>query len=298
MERLTVRTLVLVVASAVGGIVLFIVAVWGYLVYKINAGGDLPSISVSSGERRSGEVVSTPPPIKERFLGTSGSYTGGFPHDRDKVLATGPGTITGRVTAGGKPVPALRLRLALNGSVMSEWAETDASGRYAVRVPYGKYQVDGYQLDYKNLDDVLGGMTDSPQNHPSGRDDIMTVAAGKPGHGVDLDYVAPVRIAGPFGDVSIAKPVTIEWEAYPGATEYEVQLTEARDPGDYSSWHQLFPCCNIPRAEGTSFKLSEHGVTLKKGHVYYVDVTALDARGKRLATSGNTRSRPTFSVAE
>src|SRR5690348_10961084 len=95
MERLTVRTLVLVVASAVGGIVLFIVAVWGYLVYKINAGGDLPSISVSSGERRSGEVVSTPPPIKERFLGTSGSYTGGFPHDRDKVLATGPGTITG-----------------------------------------------------------------------------------------------------------------------------------------------------------------------------------------------------------
>jgi hypothetical protein len=296
MERSAIRTVLLVVGSAVGGIVLFAAAAWGYLVYKLNTGGDLPSMSFSSREQAS-EVVPVPPPIRERFLGNSGGSRG-FPIDRSKVLATGPGAIAGRVTAAGKPVRGLRVRLALNGSVMSGWAETDASGRYAVRVPYGKYRVDGYELDYKILDTVLSGLTDSPQNQPSASDDIMTVAEGKPGRGVDLDYVAPVRISGPFGEVSIAKPMVIEWEAYPGAAEYQVQLTEARDPGDYTSRRQLFACCNLPKASGTSFNLSEHGVTLKKGYVYYVDVTAVDARGSRLATSGNTRSRPNFSVAE
>jgi hypothetical protein len=295
MERSTIRTVLLVVGSAVGGIVLFVVAAWGYLVYKINAGGSLASVSFPSAEQP-GEIVSAPPPIRERFLGSSGGSRG-FPPDRSKLLATGPGTITGRVTAGGKPVQGLRVRLALNGSVMSGWAETDLSGRYAVGVPYGKYRVDGYELDYKLLDDLLSGMTDSPQNQPFA-DDIMTVAEGKPGRGVDLDYVAPVRISGPFGEISLAKPVVIEWGVYPGAAQYEVQLTEARDARDYTSRRQLFPCCNIPKAPGTSFNLSEHGVTLKKGYVYYVDVTALDAGGSRLATSGNTRNRPNFSVAE
>ena len=297
MERSTVRTLLLVVGSAIGGVVLFIAGVWGYLVYKLNAGGDLPSVSFTSSERQHSEVVSVAPPIKERFLGSSGRSRG-FPHDRDKLLASGPGMITGTVTAGGKPVQGLRLRLALNGSVMSDWAETDASGRYGVRVPYGKYRVDGYELDYKNVDDLLGGMTDSPESDTSGSDDVMTVAEGKPGRGVDLRYVAPVRITGPAQEVSLGKPVVIEWEAYPGATQYEIQLTEARGPGDFGSWRQLFPCCSIPRVQGTSFNLSERGATLKKGHVYYVEVTALDARGKRLATSGNTRNKPNFSIVE
>jgi len=241
--------------------------------------------------------VSVPPPIRERFLGSSGSSRG-FPPDRSRVLATGPGTIAARVTAGGKPVQGLRVRLALNGSVMSDWAETDASGRYAVRVPYGKYRVDGYELDFKILDDLLSGMTDSPRNQPTGSDDIMTVAEGKPGRGVNLEYVAPVRITSPFGEVSLAKPVVIEWEAYPGAAQYEIQLTEARDAGDYTSRHQLFPCCSIPRASGTSFNLAERGVVLKKGYVYYVDITALDARGNRVASAGRMQSRPNFSVAD
>lgn len=292
------RTVLLVVGSAIGGVVLLVAAIGGYLVYKFNSGGDLPSGSISSGKRRGGEVVAVVPPIKEHFLGTSGSYTGGFPHGRDKILATGPGTITGRVTAGAKPVHGLSLRLALNGSVMSDWAETDASGRYAVRVPYGKYRVDGYELDYQVLDDVLGGLTDSPWNQPSGTPDIMMVAEGKPGHGVDLDYVAPVRITGPLGEVSLPKPVVIEWEAYPGAIQYEIQLTEARNPQDYTSHRQLFPCCKTPRVSGTSFNLAERGVVLKKGYVYYVDITALDARARSLSTSGRTRNRPNFSVAE
>jgi hypothetical protein len=285
------------VGSAIGGIVVFIVAVWGYLVYSIKSGGDLPGVSVSSGPRQSREVVTAPPEIKERFLGTQGSYTGGFSHDRDRVLATGPGKISGKVSSSGKPVQGLRLRLALNDSVMSEWAETDAAGQYSVSVPFGKYRIDGYQLDYKTANAVLSGKTDVPRNGPPGSDDIMTVTEGNSGRGLDLEYVDPVRKKGPAGEVSLTKPVILEWEAYPGAAEYEIQLTEARDANDYASWQQLFKCCNLPRAKGTSFDVSKRGVTLKKAHVYYVEITALDARGQRLAGSAN-RHTPDFSTTD
>jgi len=47
--------------------------------------------------------------------------------------------------------------LALNDGVMSEWATTDASGKYAIGVPYGKYRIDGYELDYTVVHALLGG---------------------------------------------------------------------------------------------------------------------------------------------
>ena len=99
MERATVRTLLLVVGSAIGGIVLFVVGAYGYLVYKINSGGNLPSVSISSEPRERGEIVAVPPEIKQRFLGSSASSRG-FPIDRSRMLASGPGTIAGRATAG------------------------------------------------------------------------------------------------------------------------------------------------------------------------------------------------------
>lgn len=298
MERSTVKTVLLVVGSAIGGIVLFIAAIYGYLVYTFYSGGRPPAMSFPSRSIESRETVSVPPEIKERFLGTQGSYIGNFPHDRNRVLATGPGKIVGKVTSGGKPVQGLRLSLALNGSVMSETAETDAAGRYAISVPYGRYRVDGYELDNSVVDAVLGGKTDSPQNHPVGSDDITTVAQGKPGRGLDLQYVDPVRLKGPSGEVSLSQPVVLEWEAYPGAAEYEIQLTEARDPNDYASRRQLFKCCSLPRTSGTSFNLRERGVALKKDHVYFVSVTALGAHGKKLAESAGRQIRPNFSMID
>jgi hypothetical protein len=298
MERSTVKTILLIIGSAIGGILLFIATIYGYLIHTFYSGGRPPEMSFPSQPIESRETVSVPPEIKERFFGSQGSYSGSFPHDRNRVLATGPGRIVGRVTSGGKPVAGLRLSLALNGSVMSESAETDAAGRYAISVPYGRYRIDGYQLDYKVVDAVLGGKTDSPQNHPDRSDDIMTVAEGKPGRGLDLQYVDPVRLKGPSGQVSQSQPIVLEWEAYPGAAEYEIQLTEARDPSDYASRRQLFKCCSLPRASGTSFNLRERGVALKKDHVYFVSVTALDTHGKRLAESAGRQIRPTFSVSD
>jgi hypothetical protein len=298
MERSTVRTVLLVIGSAIGGILVFIGAVAGYAVYWLSERGALPGTYYLGKGQESKEIVATPPEIKERFLGTQGSYSGNFPHDRNRVLATGPGRIIGTVTSSGKPARGLRLRLALNEGVMSEWAATDSAGRYAISVPYGKYRIDGYELDYSVVDAVLSGKTDSPQNSPPVSNEIITLADGKVGRGLDLEYVDPVKKKGPHGEVSLSKPVVLEWEAYPGAAQYEIQVTEARDPRDYSSRRQLFECCSRPKVSGTSFNLSERGVALKKGHTYFVDITAIDGRGKSLADSAGRQMNPDFSTID
>ena len=62
---------------------------------------------------------------------------------------------------------------------MGRRAMTDAGGRYAVSLPYGKYRIDGYNLDYSIVDAVLSGKTDSPQNNQYRSDDIIVpVVAG------------------------------------------------------------------------------------------------------------------------
>jgi hypothetical protein len=293
MERATVKTILLIIGSAIGGILLFIVAVWGYLIYKINAGESLPEVSVSTRPRERGETVSVPPEIRERFLGTQAVTSGDFP-GRNKNLAAGPGRIAGTVASGGKPVKGMRLRLALNGSVMSEWAETDAAGRYAVPVPYGRYRVDGYELDRAAADALLAGKNDSPQNHQYGSDGIFVVAEGKTGRGPDFAYVDPVRKKAPLGEASLSKPVVLEWEAYPGASQYRVQMSELQDPRGFGPTRQVFECCDLPTTSGTSFNLSERGVTLKKGYGYYVSISALDGSGKMLADSTGGRFKPDF----
>jgi hypothetical protein len=59
------------------------------------------------------------PPINEsrRFLGSTGRYS--TPGSREDVLSSGPGEIVGKAEVNGEPVAGLKLRLALNGKVMS-----------------------------------------------------------------------------------------------------------------------------------------------------------------------------------
>ena len=298
------KTILLVVSSALGGIVLFVVGVYSWFIYTVNTGGSLPSISWSSGPRSvsSGQVVSTPPEVQEPFLGTSATFSGDFSGDlasmRNKVLAGGPGTIAGSVTSGAKPVPGLRLRLALNGAVMSQWAETDPSGKYSVGVPYGKYRIDGYELHYDTTTAVLGGRNDSPANYRSHQGEPFTVAEGQPGAGLDLEYVVPVVKVAPKGSVSAAKPVVLQWQPYPQAAAYWVSLREQSDERDYSSQRNVFDCCEPPIVTGTSLDLSQRGAQLKKGYVYTVEITALDASRRPIANSSRTGERPDFKVSD
>ncbi len=293
MQRSAIKTILLVIGSGIGGIIIFVAAAIGFLYYKF--------FSVSPGSRiefPSEKTVFSPPPVTEveRFWGSHGIYSGDFSSDRSNVLAPGLGKLVGRITSSGKPVKGLRLRLALNGRVLSQWGTSDANGKYDVSVPYAQYRIDGYSLDSSAANIVLKGKTDNPQNSHSS--EVMTVAEGRPGRALDLDFIDPVKKKGPSGEVSLAKPIVISWEAYPGAISYKLQLVEQKDPRNYMDQRRLFEWNRRPTVAATSITLSEHGVTLSKGFHYTIEIDAIDNDQRKLSDTPTIHGRPDFFVTD
>lgn len=286
------------VASAFLGALLFVVAVYAYFQWqysRVEPGGTV-RFPPSRGE----ETVAVAPPIveQERFYGTHASLAGEFsPTARHKVLAAGPGKLVGNVTSSGKPLRGLRLRLALNGTVMSQWGTTDANGRYEVALPYGKYRIDGYELDSSVVQSVLAGKTDGPRHMRHYRE-IAIVADGKPGQGIDFAFVDPVRKLGPSGEVKLGEPVIVRWEPYSGAAAYRLQLVEQKDPRDYENQRYVFEWRERPIIAGTSANLTDYKVALKKDHHYRIEVEALDERDRAISQSARHFDRSDFRVVE
>ena len=290
------RTFLLMLGSAVCGIVLFVAAVYAYFWYQWS---QAPGSTVRFPPY-SGKTVSELPPAAtvERYYGPHGSWIGEFSDSaRKTTLAAGPGKLTGSVTSGGKPLQGLRLQLALNGAAMSQWAVSGADGRYEVAVPYGKYRVDGYVLDSTITDRLLPGKIESPYRPPPMRE-AVTVAEGQPGAGLDFAFIDPVRKTGPSGEVSLAKPVVVTWEPYPDASAYRLQIVEQKDPRDYDTHKRVFEWPKRPTVQGTSANLAELGVALKKGHSYVVEIEALDARQRPLSEAPRNSGRADFRVAD
>lgn len=288
------KTLLLVIGSALGGIVVFVAVAGAYLYFKFFSLG--PPGPGETFPRAN--IVLTPPPIKndDRFLGTHGTTVGGFTGERNSVLAAGPGKLVGRITAAGKPVEGLRLQLALNGSTYSQWGTSGADGRYEIAVPYGKYRIDGYMLDSSSADAALPGKVDNPVNPHDGP--VFDVAEGRNGKALDLDFVDPVRKTGPKGELSITQPLVVSWEPYPGAAQYRIQLIEQAHPSDVTTQKRLFEWNKQPKTTATSVNLSEHGIKLRKGHHYSFEVYALDGIGRPLSNSSRTWRHADFQAVD
>jgi hypothetical protein len=290
------KTFLLMLGSAFGGVVMFVVAVYGYFYWqhsRLEQGG------VVHFPPRSEKTVAAAPPIveRERFYGTHATLAGEFPPAaRQTVLATGAGKIVGSATSGGKPLQGLRLRLALNGAVMSQWATTGADGRYEVALPYGTYRIDGYELDSSVADAVLAGKTDGPRQ--GFYYSVMVVEEGKPGQGLDFAYVDPVRKLGPSGDIKLAQLLIVSWQPYPGAAAYRLQLTEHKHPGDYEGQRRMFEWRERPIVSGTSANLSEYKIALKKGYYYRIEIEALGERNLVLSQSPRHHDKADFRVVE
>jgi len=290
------KIIALVAASAFGGALAFAACLVAFFSYF-----SVHGTSMDFSERNS-ETVHGAPPILERkrFLGTQGAYNSEFnPLNSEKVLDRGPGEIVGSITAGGKPVAGVRIKLALNGSVMSQPAKTGSDGKYHVPVPYGAYRIDGYSLEGENLDDLLGGKTDNPKSKSAQLEPRpIAVAEGKPGAGLDLDYIDTVRVTGPSGDVSKRKPIVVSWNAYPGAATYRIQLLESKGPGPMQSRRTVFGWRDRPEALGTSLDLTTSNTDLNVGSYYHVYVEALDQSMAVIATTGTDSMATEFHVVE
>jgi hypothetical protein len=187
------------------------------------------------------------------------------------------------VLSDSKPVSGVKLRLALNGNVMSGWVTTDAQGAYTVAVPFGRYRIDGYEIDRDAADRALAGKIDEPRNPHSSP--LLEIAQGSDGEGLTLGYVNPVVKLGPKGNVPSTVPVVVSWQPYPGAQRYVVQLYETATAYEYPGPDTVFSWRDRPEVEDTSFDVAAAGAALKPGYYYTIEIEARDAAGRALSTT-------------
>jgi len=296
MTQSAFKTLLLIVGSALGGIVLFIAAIAGLAYF-----GDFPLHNMVFGDGPTTTVSRAPDVTRSsRFEGATGRWTGDFAKNRDTVLDAGQGRFNGVVTTGGAPTRGVRVRLMLNGSVLSQWGESDSQGAYSIAVPYGTYRVDGYEIDRESADAVLAGKIESPRNGFSS--EVAPVSADRSGRAPNLDFVDPVRKALPLGEVSRTQPIVVSWEPYPGAAAYRVQLSEWKGGGEYHGhdMRDVFDPYHAPAVKEPSFNPADHDVELHMGSYYSLTVDAVDASGHTIAMAPSTTTygRPDFHVID
>lgn len=242
------------------------------------------------------EVDAAPPAAaRGRFLGSTATYSAGFRDNKTGVLAAGPGRIVGDVRAGDAPVAGLKLRLALNGSVLSQWATSDDAGRYSIPVPYGTYVIDGFELDPATANRVLANKINHPMRAHSGRN--FEVAEGREGRGLEFAFVDPI-VKKPGKDrYSAGDEIVLEWAPYPGAAKYFVQIYEKSDPDGWSN-DTLFPWSDRPEVTEPRFALKGADVPLKPGFFYQFEVYAGDAQGRMLSETARTYADYDFEIVE
>ena len=237
--------------------------------------------------------VDAPPQFSStpRFLGTTGIYSRDFlDHRSQETLAAGAGRIVGKVLRDEQAASGVTLRLALNGRVTSQWATTDVTGTYTVAVPFGRYRIDGYELDSASAHRGLAGKVDFPRNrHSSGEFDVSQDSVGE---GLTLRYVDPVVVLRPKGNVPSSAAVVVSWEPYPGAATYRVQLWELEGAGD----GMVFPWNERPQVAETFFDLTAAGVALSPGSDYTIEIHAMDANGRQLSQTARNWGEPDFRV--
>lgn len=240
-----------------------------------------------------------PPPVPDsgKFLGATSSYSGEFDYESTAVLGRGDSALAGQVLAKGEPVAGLRLRLALNGSVKSQWAVTDPSGEYQVQVPPGEYRVDGYDLDHQSPKQHLAGLIDAP-GPPGYSEDKFSLGPGEVGPGMDLRFIEPVVKLEPTGQVPIDGEVIARWEAYPGAENYSLQVLKSDRPEFLDLRQVVFERHDRPEVQGTEVDLRDIGVPLEAGHFYYIEIVALDSDGLKLSHTPQLYWRSDFEVIE
>lgn len=248
--------------------------------------------SIDKNESIVSEVPEVPK-IGKRYLGSPATYAGGFLDNKSGVLSSGSGKIKGIVTSNGKPTQGLKLRLALNGKVMSQWATTNNSGEYAISVPYGEYKIDGYELDSKSADEVLAGLIDSPVNPHSSVE--FTVTKDKQGVGISFSFIDPVIKTTKQTSYKLNEPVIISWEPYNGAAHYSLQIYEKSNPHEYRD-KTLFAWSDRPEVDETSIDLRTYTKDLKSGYYYLYEIHALGSKGQLISESVRVHQGYDFKV--
>jgi hypothetical protein len=270
-----------------------LVAIWYVGFYMV-----APKLLTSQYEQQyspSEEITAAPKLVeKQEYLCSPAAYSGEFVMSTKKVLSSGPGQIVGSFKLNGQPVEGLRIRLALNGSAKSQWAESNSEGQYIVSVPYGTYRIDGYELDDDVADKILPNKIDHPQNPHSSPP--QEVNAQNIGYGLNFKFVDPIKkkIKSKY---SISEEIVLEWEPYPNAFFYTVDIFEKSDPNIWSN-KKLFQQSITPSVSEPRINLTERGAKFKNDHFYVVQIYARNKEGEMLSLSPRIHNGYDFQITE
>lgn len=251
----------------------------------------------SSDIKNNDKEISSVPPVNsgKQFLGSTGYYSGNFLENKTGVLTSGPGTINGKVSVNNQPLEGLKIRLALNSSVLSQWAISDTKGDYKISVPYGKYIIDGYELDHEIVHSVLSGKIAHPGNPL--RSNEFSVSENSYGSGLALAFVDPVIKTLAKTKYSSSEDILLEWLPYPGASKYSIQVYEKTNPAKWSN-ETLFKWLDKPVVSETAINLKTTGAHLKTNHYYVLMIYALDNEDNILSQTTDIHDGYDFEVVE
>lgn len=242
--------------------------------------------------------TSTVPAIVQsrKYLGSSNITSSDFSRSGAGVLSLGDGKIVGRAEVNGVAVSGLKLRLALNGSVYSQWATTNSDGQYTINIPYGEYRIDGFELDRATADEYLSNKIESPQlvGHSSS---VLTVTPTSAGRGLTFSFVDPIIKTISKKQFENDEKIVLEWEEYPNALTYSVQIYEKVDPYKWSN-KRLFEWSNRPELLEPKIDLTEYGVKLTGGKFYLLEISAKDENNRVISESVRRHSGYDFEVLE
>jgi len=220
--------------------------------------------------------------ISEKFLGSPAVYSANFLDNKAGVLSRGDGIISGKALVNEQPLSGLKLRLALNGSVMSQWATTDSRGIYRVRVPFGEYKIDGYEFDHSIVNKVLPNKIKHPEN--SYRTEKFLVSTEQEGRGIQFRFVDPLTRNLDKRKYSLGDKIILKWNEYPEANEYTVQVYEKSEANSWKTI-RLFNWSEMPKVSKTELELNDYDLVLKPGYFYTFEVQARDSRGNLLSAT-------------
>jgi outer membrane murein-binding lipoprotein Lpp len=215
------------------------------------------------------------------------SFGSDFDWQTRKVLAEGPATIRGKITADGRPRAGVKLRLFLTG-VRSAWTTSDSSGNYVVRVPPGKYRYHGFELDGEAANRVLPGMLQRDRHGFMG-ERALEAKPDIPGKGPDFDFVTAITPLSPLErEIVPRKSAKLQWLAFPGASRYEVNLYEG-DRGGRGGRRSISVGQTL--ATSDTFFVIPDRIALSSTKLYVWTVTGFDSSGQEISRSPDVHRR-------
>lgn len=243
-------------------------------------------------------------------------YFGGVPSNSYKlpIPPTGKGVLKGRILYQNKPAEAVSLHIILNSKYRANAIVTDSNGIFTVKLPLGNWKINSIQTEswqnkpkdgrftmYYGGEKKLRGKSYS--RHTNFRKDGLPVAIEENKDTVQINITIKQDIKLLWPDASaerINASITdvINWEKYPRASQYYVEIKKLRREGTTTYYDQI---TSKILSNETAIPLSSLKHIKTKGkekNEYAAEIYAFSEDGTLLGQFSDTFQGGTFLLAD